>query len=63
MDRWDLLALLGTAALGAGLWLVAPWLGITVVGLVLLVGGIIGGVSAELAAARAARRARPKDGR
>lgn len=54
MDRWDVLALLGLAALGAGLWLIAPWLGLTVVGTVLLVVGLGGSVMAEKAAARQA---------
>ncbi|MGW4030757.1 hypothetical protein ACWEFL_15795 [Streptomyces sp. NPDC004838] len=36
MDRWDVLALLGTALLGTGLALLAPWLGIAAAGLVLL---------------------------
>ncbi|WUI00216.1 hypothetical protein OHR68_43240 [Spirillospora sp. NBC_00431] len=62
MDRWDLLALLGVACLGAGLWLVAPWLGITAVGLVLLAGGIVGGVVGELRATRAARETQPGTG-
>ncbi|MEU9654205.1 hypothetical protein AB0E00_35655 [Streptomyces sp. NPDC048110] len=52
MDRWDVLALLGVVALGAGLWLVAPWLGLSVVGAVLLAAGVGGSVIAERAAVR-----------
>ncbi|MDN3021549.1 hypothetical protein [Streptomyces sp. S.PB5] len=52
MDRWDVLALLGIVFLGAGLWLIAPWLGLTVVGGALVVIGLGGSVLAEKAAAR-----------
>ena len=52
MDRWDVLALLGIVLLGAGLWLIAPWLGLTVVGAALLAIGLGGSVLAEKAAAR-----------
>ncbi|MEW2635253.1 hypothetical protein AB0903_27315 [Streptomyces sp. NPDC048389] len=52
MDRWDVLALLGIVFLGSGLWLIAPWLGLTVVGGALLVVGLGGSVYAEKAAAR-----------
>ncbi|MEU0584576.1 hypothetical protein [Streptomyces sp. NPDC006132] len=54
MDRWDVLALLGIVALGAGLWLLAPWLGLTVVGVALLCIGLGGSVLEEKAAARQA---------
>ncbi|MFE9737331.1 hypothetical protein [Streptomyces sp. NPDC006477] len=54
MDRWDVLALLGIAGLGTGLGMLAPWLGVAVAGLVLLVVGIAGALG-EL------RTARPSD--
>jgi hypothetical protein len=50
VDRWDVLAVLGIAGLGAGLGLLAPWLGLAVAGLVLLGIGIVGAVTAERAA-------------
>lgn len=50
MDRWDVLALLGIVGLGAGLGLLAPWLGVTVAGLILLAIGVGGSVMAERAA-------------
>ncbi|MCY0919616.1 MULTISPECIES: hypothetical protein [unclassified Streptomyces] len=49
MDRWDVLALLGTLLLGAGLALLSPWIGLTAVGLVLLSIGIFGALAAERA--------------
>lgn len=49
MDRYDVLALLGIACLGAGLCLLAPWLGIAVAGAVLLAVGLTGAVIAERA--------------
>ncbi|MFJ2002170.1 hypothetical protein [Streptomyces chartreusis] len=52
MDRWDVLALIGIVLLGAGLWLLAPWLGLTVAGAVTLAVGLFGSVIAEKAAAR-----------
>ncbi|MFM9563259.1 MULTISPECIES: hypothetical protein [Streptomyces] len=52
MDRWDVLALLGIVLLGSGLWLLAPWLGLTAAGGVLLVVGLGGSVFEEKAAAR-----------
>ncbi|GEC02964.1 hypothetical protein SSP24_06190 [Streptomyces spinoverrucosus] len=52
MDRWDVLALLGIVLLGTGLWLIAPWLGLTVGGAVLLGVGLCGSVLAERAAVR-----------
>jgi hypothetical protein len=54
MDRWDVLAALGVVLIGLGLALLAPWLGIAVAGVLLLVGGVGGGVLAERAGARAA---------
>jgi hypothetical protein len=54
VDRWDALALLGIALLGAGLWLLAPWLGLAVTGAALLAVGLAGSVTAERAAARQA---------
>lgn len=47
MDRWDVLVLLGVSLLGLGLFLLAPWLGITVCGLVLLAVGVAGAHSAN----------------
>jgi hypothetical protein len=52
VDRWDVLALIGTVLLGSGLWLLAPWLGLSVAGGVLLVVGLGGSVVEEKAAAR-----------
>ncbi|QQM45000.1 hypothetical protein [Streptomyces liliifuscus] len=52
MDRWDVLALLGIGLLGAGLWLIAPWLALTAIGGLLLVIGLAFSVLAEKAAAR-----------
>ncbi len=43
MDRWDLLALVGVVLLGTGLALLAPWLGISVAGALLLAAGIYAG--------------------
>ncbi|MFB7171096.1 hypothetical protein ACFCYM_09775 [Streptomyces sp. NPDC056254] len=54
MDRWDVLALAGVLLLGAGLYLLAPWLGIAVPGAVLLAVGLGGAISAERAPAPAA---------
>ncbi|WP_405930331.1 hypothetical protein [Streptomyces sp. NBC_00827] len=51
MDRWDVLALLGIVLLGAGLYLLAPWLGFTVAGACLLALGVTGSVFAEKASA------------
>lgn len=56
MDRWDALALLGVVLLGAGLFLVAPWLGVTVTGAVLLAVGLGGAIAAERAPAPAAEQ-------
>ncbi|MEU3268941.1 hypothetical protein [Streptomyces bacillaris] len=47
VDRWDVLVLLGVALVGLGLFLLAPWLGITVCGLVLLAVGVAGAHSAN----------------
>lgn len=52
MDLWDVLSLLGVVLLGAGLWLIAPWLALTVCGGVLFLLGVGGSVVAERAAAR-----------
>ncbi|WP_168713542.1 hypothetical protein [Streptomyces sp. A0642] len=49
MDRWDVLVLLGVSATGTGLYLLAPWLGITIAGLVLLAVGVAGAHSANRA--------------
>lgn len=51
MDRWDVLGLLGIALLGAGLALLAPWLGVAVAGLALLAVSITGAVITERATA------------
>ncbi|MEV3848101.1 hypothetical protein AB0J30_15055 [Streptomyces microflavus] len=50
MDRWDVLALLGIVCLGVGLGLLAPWLGVSVAGLVLLTLGVTGALLAERSA-------------
>ncbi|MFJ8863623.1 hypothetical protein ACIRD8_35050 [Streptomyces sp. NPDC102451] len=47
MDRWDVLVLLGVIAIGTGLFLLAPWLGVTVTGVVLLAVGVAGAHSAN----------------
>lgn len=58
MDRWDILAALGIAFIALGLALVAPWLGLTVGGVLLLAAGVAGGVlDGRVAVAAAARRA------
>lgn len=49
MDRWDVLVLLGVIATGTGLFLLAPWLGITVTGAVLLAVGVAGAHGANRA--------------
>jgi hypothetical protein len=54
VDRWDVMALLGTVLLGCGLWLIAPWLALTATGGALLVTGLGGSITAERAAARQA---------
>ncbi|MFM9634371.1 hypothetical protein ACKI10_43320 [Streptomyces galilaeus] len=51
MDRWDVLGLLGVVLLGVGLCLLAPWLGLSVAGLVLLAIAAAGSVFTEKAAA------------
>ncbi|WP_432135862.1 MULTISPECIES: hypothetical protein [unclassified Streptomyces] len=52
MDRWDVLTLIGCVCLGVGLWLLAPWLGLTVVGVTLLTIGLSGSVLSERTALR-----------
>lgn len=47
MDRWDALVLVGVGLIGFGLFLLAPWLGVTVTGLVLLAVGVAGAHSAN----------------
>ena len=42
MDGWDMMALIGLAMVGAGLWMVAPWLALVVEGTLLLIGGVAG---------------------
>ncbi|MGW2580826.1 hypothetical protein ACWCYZ_05715 [Streptomyces virginiae] len=54
MDRWDVVSLVGVVLLGAGLSLLAPWLGITVTGAVLLAVGLGGAIAAERTPAPAA---------
>ncbi|MEV7282865.1 hypothetical protein [Streptomyces sp. NPDC093111] len=49
MDRWDVLGLLGIAFLGVGLALLAPWLGVAVAGLALLIVAITGALITERA--------------
>lgn len=58
MDLWDWLALAGIVLLGAGLALLAPWLGLAVTGALLAAAGVVGGNLAE----RAAQRDRSKGG-
>lgn len=60
MDRWDVLGLAGVVLLGAGLYLLAPWLGIAVAGAVLLAVGLAGAIAAERSPAPAP--AADKDG-
>lgn len=50
MDWWDVLALLGVALLGAGLGMLAPWLGVAAAGAALLGIGVSGAAAAERAA-------------
>lgn len=52
MDLWDVLSLFGIVLLGAGLWLIAPWLALTVMGGAMLLVGLSGSVISERAAAR-----------
>ncbi|WP_435610885.1 hypothetical protein [Streptomyces sp. C10-9-1] len=56
MDRWDVLALLGITLLGAGLALLAPWLGLAVAGAVLLVLGVAGALGDARATGPAGRK-------
>ncbi|MEU0001554.1 hypothetical protein ABZ069_32015 [Streptomyces microflavus] len=50
VDRWDVLALLGVSLIGLGLFLLAPWLGITVAGVALLAVSAAGAHGANRAA-------------
>jgi hypothetical protein len=52
VDRWDALGLAGVLLLGAGLYLLTPWLGIASAGLVLLAVAVCGAVASQRAAAR-----------
>lgn len=64
MDRWDVLALLGVVLLGLGLSLLAPWLGITAAGVVLLALGVIGaGVNERAARTEQLLNAKTEGGR
>lgn len=54
MDLWDVLALLGIVGLGAGLWMLAPWLGVSVASSVLIAVALSGSILSEKAAARQA---------
>jgi hypothetical protein len=47
VDRFDVLVLLGVLMVCAGLWLIAPWLGLTVGGAVVLGVGLVGAVARE----------------
>lgn len=47
MDRWDVLALLGVLMVGCGLGLLAPWLGLTVAGGIVLAVGLFGALVSE----------------
>lgn len=49
MDRWDLLVLLGVLTVGTGLYLLAPWLGVSVAGVLVLAVGLVGAVTREKA--------------
>jgi hypothetical protein len=40
MTRWDACELTGAAVMAGGLWMYAPWLGVTMSGAVLLVVGV-----------------------
>ncbi|MGW1127467.1 hypothetical protein [Streptomyces sp. NPDC002526] len=51
MDRWDVLVLLGVGLVGTGLFLLAPWLGVTAAGAVLLAVGVLGAHGANRATA------------
>lgn len=42
MDAYDVLALLGLAILGVGLWLVSPALSLSVLGILILAAGVLG---------------------
>lgn len=50
VDRWDVLALVGVTLIGLGLFLLAPWLGITVTGAALLAVSVAGAHGANSAA-------------
>lgn len=52
MDLWDVLSLFGIVLLGTGLWLIAPWLALTVMGGASLLVGLAGSVISERAATR-----------
>ncbi|WP_340382303.1 hypothetical protein U5640_36335 [Streptomyces sp. SS7] len=49
MDRFDVLVLLGVLLVCAGLCLLAPWLGLTVAGALVLGVGLVGAVAREKA--------------
>ncbi len=49
MDIWDGIATLGLVLVGVGLWMVAPWLSLTVAGALLILAGVRGSVLAARA--------------
>ena len=49
MDRYDVLVLLGVLLVCAGLCLLAPWLGLTAAGVLVLAVGLVGAVAREKA--------------
>jgi hypothetical protein len=56
LDQWDLFALLGIVMIGLGLGLLAPWLGVSATGALLLAAGVIGGIRTERADQAAAAK-------
>lgn len=40
LDRWDGVVVLGLGLLGVGLWMRAPWLSLTVVGVLVVAFGV-----------------------
>jgi uncharacterized membrane protein len=42
VDLWDVLVIVGLVLTATGLWMLAPWLSVTVVGVVLLALGLFG---------------------
>jgi len=42
MDAYDIMAIVGLGTLGAGLWMISPPLSLSVVGTIVLLGGVLG---------------------